>query len=393
MSTPAARTARRVEPDRSSLLGVPRRLVSLLWLPIVLFLLFWSPAQQVSPTWLYAGLVPAVAGWVVFALYRSMPPVATVLTSVALAGGGVALLAGSDGWTTSAAFPMMAVFVAALRLPYRTALFVDVPVIAATTIVVGPYTSVWDALLVVAALTAMVLFGIGRRDSARRLEEHEQTLVADARAREEHARAEAIADRARVARDVHDVLAHSLSALAVQLQGARLMALRDGAAPDTISQIERAQRLASDGITEARRAVRALREGPAPVDVAEELRELGRAHPDATVEVADGLRLGAREGETVLRTAQEALSNARKHAPGAPVTVHLRRDGDGAELEVVDIAGTPPPPGDGEGSGLVGMAERAALVGAELQTGPTPDGWRVRLRLPARSPDRERITT
>ncbi|MEU4372173.1 sensor histidine kinase [Pseudonocardia alni] len=393
MSTPAARTARRVEPDRSSLLGVPRRLVSLLWLPIVLFLLFWSPAQQVSPTWLYAGLVPAVAGWVVFALYRSMPPVATVLTSVALAGGGVALLAGSDGWTTSAAFPMMAVFAAALRLPYRTALFVDVPVIAATTIVVGPYTSVWDALLVVAALTAMVLFGIGRRDSARRLEEHEQTLVADARAREEHARAEAIADRARVARDVHDVLAHSLSALAVQLQGARLMALRDGAAPDTISQIERAQRLASDGITEARRAVRALREGPAPVDVAEELRELGRAHPDATVEVADGLRLGAREGETVLRTAQEALSNARKHAPGAPVTVHLRRDGDGAELEVVDIAGTPPPPGDGEGSGLVGMAERAALVGAELQTGPTPDGWRVRLRLPARSPDRERITT
>ncbi|WP_224392087.1 histidine kinase [Pseudonocardia sp. ICBG1293] len=393
MSTPAARTARRVEPDRSPLLGVPRRLVSLLWLPIVLFLLFWSPAQQVTPTWLYAGLVPAVAGWVVFALYRDIPPVATVLTAVALSGGGIALLAGSDGWTTSAAFPMMAVFVAALRLPYRTALFVDVPVIAVTTIVVGPYPSLWDALLVAAALTAMVLFGIGRRDSARRVEEHEQTLVAGARAREEHARAEAIADRARVARDVHDVLAHSLSALAVQLQGARLMALRDGAAPDTIAQIERAQRLASDGITEARRAVRALREGPAPVDVAEELRELGRAHPDAVVEVSDGLRFGAREGETVLRTAQEALSNARKHAPGAPVTLHLRRAGGDAELEVVDVAGTPPPPGDGAGSGLAGMAERAALVGAELQTGPTPDGWRVRLRLPAGSPDHERTTT
>ncbi|WP_226360602.1 histidine kinase [Pseudonocardia sp. ICBG1142] len=393
MSTPTAHAARRVEADRSPLFGVPRRLLSLVWLPIVLFLLYWSPGQQVSPPWLYAGLVPAVAGWVAFALYRDMPPVATVLTSVALGGGGIALMAGSDGWTTSAAFPMLAVFVAALRLPYRAALFVDVPLIAATTIAVGPYDSLWEALLVVSALTAMVLFGLGRRDSARRVEEHEQALVADARAREEHARAEAIADRARVARDVHDVLAHSLSALAVQLQGARLMALRDGAAPDTIAQIERAQRLASDGITEARRAVRALREGPTPVDVAEELRELGRAHPDATVEVAEGLRLGAREGETVLRTAQEALSNARKHAPGAPVTVHLRRDGDGAELEVVDVAGVPPAPGDGEGSGLTGMAERAALVGAELQTGPTPDGWRVRLRLPARSPDRERITT
>ena len=51
------------------------------------------------------------------------------------------------------------------------------------------------------------------------------------------------------------------------------------------------------------------------------------------------------------------------------------------------------PPGDGGGSGLAGMAERAALVGAELRTGPTPDGWRVLLRLPARTPDRERITT
>lgn len=88
MSTPTAHAARRVEADRSPLLGVPRRLVSLVWLPIVLFLLFWSPGQQVSPPWLYAGLVPAVAGWVVFALYRNMPPVATVLTSVALGGGG-----------------------------------------------------------------------------------------------------------------------------------------------------------------------------------------------------------------------------------------------------------------------------------------------------------------
>ncbi|BBG04469.1 MULTISPECIES: sensor histidine kinase [Pseudonocardia] len=393
--SPIAAAARRVESDRSPALGIPRRLVSLLWLPVVLFLLFWSPGQGVSPAWLYpVGLVPAVAGWLVFALYRNTPPVVTVLTSLALAGGGIALLAGSGGWTTSAAFPMMAVFVAALRLPRRAALAVDVPVIAATTVVVGPYTSVWDVLLVVGALTAMVLFGLGRRDAARRVAEHERALVADARAREEHARAEAIADRARVARDVHDVLAHSLSALAVQLQGARLLALRDGAAPDTVAQIERAQRLTSDGIAEARRAVRALREGPAPVDVAGELRELGRAHPDATVEIDDGLRLGAREGETVLRTAQEALSNARKHAPGAPVTVRLRRDGDGtAELEVVDVVGAPPPPGDGAGSGLAGMAERAALAGAELQTGPTPDGWRVRLRLPAHAPDHERIPT
>ena len=80
-----------------------------------------------------------------------------------------------------------------------------------------------------------------------------------ARLQEEHARAAALAERTRIARDVHDVLAHSLSALAVQLQGARLMLLRDGAPADTVAQIERAQHLASEGLAEARRAVTALR--------------------------------------------------------------------------------------------------------------------------------------
>ncbi len=72
---------------------------------------------------------------------------------------------------------------------------------------------------------------MGRRESLRRTEQRELQLVAAARVQEEHARAAALAERARIARDVHDVLAHSLSALAVQLQGARLMLLRDGPPP------------------------------------------------------------------------------------------------------------------------------------------------------------------
>ncbi|RZT88230.1 signal transduction histidine kinase [Pseudonocardia sediminis] len=361
----------------------------LLWLPIVLVLLFGVRGQQVSPSWLYLGLVPAVAGWLVFAWQPRLPVPQAAVTVAAVAGGGLVLLFGSAGWTTSASFPLLAAFVAGIRLPGRWAIGAVTAIAVCLALVVGPYESLWDALLVVGSVVMMMLFGMARRDAMRRAEEHEQTLVADARAREEHARADAIADRARVARDVHDVLAHSLSALAVQLQGARLMAIRDGAAPDTIAQIERAQRLTSDGISEARRAVRALREGPGPVDVGAELRELAEAHPCTTVEIDPEVRLGAREGEAVLRTAQEALTNARKHAPGAPVTVRLRRgdspaaSGAGiAELEVVDVSGEPTPPDDGHGSGLVGMGERAALVGAELETGPTADGWRVTLRLP-----------
>ena len=83
----------------------------------------------------------------------------------------------------------------------------------------------------------------------------------------------------------------------------------------------------------------------------------------------------------MLRTAQEALTNARRHAAGAPVSVHLRHRDDATELEVRDRAGAPPPAPTG-GYGLVGMAERAALAGADLSAGPVEDGWRVLLRLP-----------
>lgn len=379
--------SRRAGPPggRSVLFGLPRRVLGLVWLPVVLALLFLGQGQQVAPVWLYpVGLVPAVAGWLVFSLRAEPSARLAAAAVVALTAGGLVLLSGSAGWSAAASFPMLAAFVSGIRLPTRVAAVFAAVIATATVLVAGPYSSAWDPVIVAGSVVVLVLFGIARRDAMRRTEEHEQWLVADARAREEHARADAIADRARVARDVHDVLAHSLSALAVQLQGARLMAIRDGAAEDTIAQIERAQRLTGDGIAEARRAVRALRDGPAPVDLAAELRELAAVHPDATVDVDPALRLGARAGEAVLRTAQEALSNARKHAPGAPVTVRLHRDGDGVTLEVVDVAPATRPAVDGTGSGLTGMAERAALVGASLDVGPTGDGWRVALRLPER---------
>jgi signal transduction histidine kinase len=229
-------------------------------------------------------------------------------------------------------------------------------------------------------LAGVLLLGMGRRESLRRAEQRELQLVNVARVQEEHARAAALAERTRIARDVHDVLAHSLSALAVQLQGARLMLLRDGAPADTLAQLERAQHLASEGLAEARRAVTALR--TTPVDLADGLRALVADTPDATLEIDGNPHLSATAQETVLRTAQEALTNARRHAAGAPVSVHLRQRDGATELEVRDRAGAPPPPSSG-GYGLVGMAERAALAGAEVSAGPVEDGWRVLLRLPA----------
>jgi len=230
------------------------------------------------------------------------------------------------------------------------------------------------------ALAAGFLLGLGRRENRKRAEQRELALASAARANEEHARAAALAERARIARDVHDVLAHSLSALAVQLQGARLMLVRDGAPPDTLAQVERAQRLAQDGLAEARRAVTALRTEPA--DLADGLRALVADTPRASLEIDSPTPpLSAQARETVLRTAQEALSNVRKHAAGAPVAVRLHHADGATSLEVHDLAGPPPTPGS-SGWGLVGMQERAALAGATLDAGPVDDGWRVRLVLP-----------
>jgi signal transduction histidine kinase len=181
----------------------------------------------------------------------------------------------------------------------------------------------------------------------------------------------------------------------VQLQGARLMVLRDGGPPDTLAQVERAQRLATDGLAEARRAVSALRADPVPL--AAGLRTLVDTYPSAELELAPEIRAGgddeeltAAERETVLRVAQEALSNARKHAPEAPVLVALHRGGAGITLTVRDRPGTPPPGPRPDGYGLLGMAERAALIGAEWDAGPTEDGWQVRLRIPRRA-DRQTV--
>ncbi len=357
----------------------PLRIVgNLIWLPIILVATFVDGVriEHLAPA-IIAAAVASVA-WIVTGFQWESPPWLGPTAIVVLAAAGVACLAAVGTWSTPLSFCIYAVVVAGVRLP--------VP--AAVAIAAGAGTGVFLVLrtepgglpVLLLGLVAILLFGMGRRESRRRAEQRELALVAGARVTEEHARAAALAERARIARDVHDVLAHSLSALAVQLQGARLMVQRDGAPPDTVAQIERAQRLAADGLAEARRAVTALR--TEPVDLAAGLRALVDETPAATLEI-DGEpdAVGATAHETILRTAQEALSNVRKHAPGAPVSVRLSHHDGATELEVRDHAG-PPAPARAGGYGLVGMAERAALAGAQLDAGPVEDGWRVRLTIP-----------
>jgi len=358
--------------------GPLRMAGSLVWLPVILLSAYLSdpPPTHPLPSAVAAGL--GGVAWVVVAVRPDRPRWLHPTAIVVLAASGVGFMAAAGGWSSVLGFCFFAVVAAGTRLPGTA----GVAVLVGTAVGVAfvhrdaQPTAVAITLL---GLAGVLLLGMGRRESVRREEQRELQLVNAARVQEEHARAAALAERARIARDVHDVLAHSLSALAVQLQGARLMLLRDGAPADTVAQIERAQHLASEGLAEARRAVTALR--TSPVDLADGLRALVADTPDATLEIDGVAELSATAQETVLRTAQEALTNARRHAAGAPVSVHLRHRADATELEVRDRAGAPPPALTG-GYGLVGMAERAALAGADLSAGPVEDGWRVLLRLP-----------
>jgi signal transduction histidine kinase len=315
----------------------------------------------------------------VLGVRRDGPTPETVTCVAAVGLGGVAATVAVGHWSTPISFCFYAVLVAAVRLPLWTAL-VTLAVLAGGLYLALPMVDPVELALASTALAAALLLGLGRRESRQRAEQRELALAAAARANEEHARAAALAERGRIARDVHDVLAHSLSALVVQLQGARLMLLRDGASPDALAQVERAQRLAQDGLAEARRAVTALRTEPA--DLGDGLRALVADTPHASLEIDTPTpALSAQARETVLRTAQEALSNVRKHAAGAPVAVRLHHADGATSLEVHDVTGATPMRGSA-GWGLVGMRERAALVGAVLDAGPVDDGWRVRLVLP-----------
>ncbi len=206
------------------------------------------------------------------------------------------------------------------------------------------------------------------------------------------AEAAVVAERGRIAREMHDVLAHSLSALALQLESTRLLARDRNADPEVVRAIDQAHSLAAGGLDDARRAIAAARgdELPGP----ERLEALAGAFGDQSgLAVAIEIRGQPRELPpdarlAVYRTAQEALTNVRRHAAAERVNVSLDYQPDSTVLVVEDrgAPGTPPataPAVTGSGYGLTGMRERAELLGGELLAAPTGAGFRVELRLPA----------
>jgi signal transduction histidine kinase len=356
---------------------------SLRWLLIVM------PLAAVAPTftpwmWPVALLVlaasipllwlPARLGWIL--------PTAMIVLAAATGTLWVLRPAGA-----LSVIVFTTVFYVARFLSPRTAVAVSVIMACSiTTMLVRQNVSLRAALFNAVLLAVVVLLGVNRRSRAARLEQTELALARARTASEEHAVAAALAERARIARELHDVLAHSLSGLALNLQGARLMLLRDGASNEAVAQIERAQGLAVDGLAEARKAVAALHDDPVPLERA--IDDLVAGYRLDTSAIAELCVRGAPRavdtatGTTMLRTVQEALSNTRKHAPGATVQVELTFAPRQVEVTVLDHQGRRPAGTGTAGYGLRGMRERAELLGGLLSTGPGEDGWRVHLAVP-----------
>ncbi|MEU4808677.1 histidine kinase [Nocardia fluminea] len=196
-------------------------------------------------------------------------------------------------------------------------------------------------------------------------------------------------ERVALARELHDTVAHHVSAIAVQAQAGRVVArIQPEKAAEVLAAIESE---ASRTLVEMRSMVRVLRAEDAatysPQLGVADLPALARAHATPTVEVSldnSSTRLTRPVDAALYRLAQESLTNAVRHARSATrVGIDVRRDGDTVRLRVSDDGRTEPGPVPEPGFGLLGMAERAQLLGGWLSAGPGPEGgWVVEAVLP-----------
>lgn len=351
-----------------------------------------SPAPATSGRGLVVliGYVIGFAAWLAWTFWSCRLEAITPDLYVLAACGG--LVAAASPGSAGSAFTFVAVTAAAARTGLPNGLVVaalGAATLGACAIVYNQ--SALGVLAYTLGFAAAALAGSNIRQSQLRLDQAQLLLAQTQRSHEEQLRAARLEESTRIARDIHDVLAHSLAGLAIQLEATDAL-LAQGADTALIRErVQRARGLAREGLNETRRAVGALR-GERPVAAGEAVEQLVSAY-DAPIEYTQTGDLGAVPepvAETVVRTVQEALTNVRKHAPGAAVEVDLSVGGEELSLVITDQPAVPvaggPSAGElvssGGGYGLTGMRERAAHGGGTLDVGPCAGGWRVELRLP-----------
>jgi len=331
--------------------------------------------------WALAGgvagiLMAAVLGWAFWRTtlaHRLWPSVGLIAVLLGIAIGGQAV-----GFTVPALVIWCGCAVSSLeRLPIAVA----VPV---TSVSLAIYAAINDDVWLTTAVTTagLALAGYTLRLDAEARGNAQRLLAQERMARAAETESAALAERARIAREIHDVLAHSLSAQLVHLEAARLLIERGADRETILERVVAARGMARDGLVETRQALSALRGEMSPLEdfLTEIVGTTGRAEVTVT---GDRRRLPAEASQAVRRVAQEALTNVRKHAPGAKVLLTLDYGEHEVTLDVRDSGGSPGElTGAGGGYGLLGMRERAELLGGSLRAGPDEEGFVVTLKVP-----------
>ena len=323
--------------------------------------------------------------WVVaMVIRRDDTPVSGIgIGLMALAGGALVAFA-----PIAMVFPAVAVFAAAVRWRIQVGAVVALAgwlAMLVAEMAVGPSLGVILGCL--AAILGGALVGIARRQAVERSEQVARTQVETVRAEVERERAQLLSERNHLAREIHDVLAHTLAALSLQLEAfGTVVEAEPGTSRAVREQLDRTRRLVHDGLEEARGAVQALRDDASPLD--DQVRRLCAQHGAEFAISGRPQPLSPRVIVGLYRVTQEALTNVMKHATGAPTSVQLLYAPDSVSVTIAN-AWTPGSPGlhdSGGGYGLRGIAERLALLGGHMEAGPTPEGWRVTATTPLHEP-------
>ncbi|MFD5336562.1 sensor histidine kinase [Streptomyces hawaiiensis] len=366
-----------------------------------------------------SGLALLVAGGqggaVVLGMWRPVPAWWLSLGMFILGAATVRTRLGFDletytwPWTAAGIIAQLLVLLLlALRVPTRAA----VAALAVTGLVTYVFENLWTGadydttgVLAVSLFTVVVILGTalrGRREARAELVE-QTTLTA-----EERTRRTLLEERSRIARELHDVVAHHMSVISIQAQVAPHLVENP---PDELREnLAGIRQNALEALIELRRVLGVLRsEHAGPGEPFADAGDATTPHaPQPTLDRLDALventRAAGREvvtdinGErrplppgvelSAYRIVQEALSNALRHAPGARITVRLTYEPDGLEVEIVNGRPTgPAPPSTGAGHGLLGMRERVAMLGGTMTAHPWHwDGFKVTAFLPDTPP-------
>ncbi|UUV31288.1 histidine kinase [Amycolatopsis roodepoortensis] len=203
-----------------------------------------------------------------------------------------------------------------------------------------------------------------------------------------------LAERQRIAREVHDVVGHSLSITLLHLTGARHALQQDRDVDEAIEALTEAEQVGRAAMADIRRTVGLLADSPsgsAPLPGVEDIATLVERTRSAGLAVrytqeGDLGRVGASEGLGLYRIVQESLVNVVKHAPGATAEVRLNAGRSGLKLTVSNTLPATVRRAAEDGSGLAGMAVRAAQLGADLSAGPSGRQWIVQVTVPGVKP-------